>query len=233
MTASLTVVRYPKYFVPFAVLSMAIFHLPLLFNKHIHFYKLMGCGKNGSFDKHPDWQQWAILLVYKRTMPAANPLVNMGRWINGWLQIFSIENWSIGLQPLEGHGQWDGGNPFTMLPQPNYNGPIAVLTRASIRWSKLGAFWRNVGGVARQMAGAEGFVTSIGIGEVPYIKQATFSVWQSANHMKNFAYRLKEHQQVIKKTRAENWYSEDLFMRFVPLCSFGTIKGANPLNGIV
>jgi hypothetical protein len=233
MTVSLTIVRYPKYFVPFAVLAMAVFHIPLWFNKQVHFYKLMGCGKSGSFDKHPDWQQWAIFIVYKKTMPAKNPNTFLGRWINGWLNLFRTERWSVVLQPMEGHGKWDGQNPFTLQARPGYDGPIAVLTRASIRLNKLKAFWSNVDTVAQQMAGAEGFITSLGIGEIPYIRQATFSVWQSAKHMKTFAYQLKEHQQVIKKTRTENWYSEDMFMRFVPICSFGTIKGVNPLAGIL
>jgi hypothetical protein len=32
--------------------------------------------------------------------------------------------------------------------------------------------------------------------------------------MKNFAYRMKEHTNVIHKTRSEDWYKEELFVRF-------------------
>jgi hypothetical protein len=41
---------------------------------------------------------------------------------------------------------------------------------------------------------------------------------------------MKEHSEVVKKTRTENWYSEDLFVRFSIKDSFGTINGINPLT---
>ena len=59
----LTIVRYPKYSGFAGLLSMALFRLPLLFNKDITFWKLLGCGKNGTFDIHPDWRQYAVLAV--------------------------------------------------------------------------------------------------------------------------------------------------------------------------
>ena len=63
MTVSLTILRYRKRFIPFALLSMMLFRLPLWLNKKISFWKLLGTGKSGTFDKHPDWQQWGILGV--------------------------------------------------------------------------------------------------------------------------------------------------------------------------
>jgi hypothetical protein len=35
---------------------------------------------------------------------------------------------------------------------------------------------------------------------------------------------------VIQKTRKENWYSEDMFVRFKVLKSWGTIEGSAPLS---
>jgi heme-degrading monooxygenase HmoA len=104
-----------------------------------------------------------------------------------------------------------------------------VLTRANIRINKLQAFWSNVDEVAKLMTTAKGFVTSFGIGEAPLYRQATFSVWESLEDVKAFAYRSREHGEVIKKTRTENWYSEELFARFKPIAAFGTIKGQNPI----
>jgi hypothetical protein len=75
------------------------------------------------------------------------------------------------------------------------------------------------------MASSKGFIGSVGIGEIPFIKQATFSVWESKVDMKNFAYKLHEHTNVIAKTRKEKWYSEDLFVRFKPLASYGSLNG--------
>jgi hypothetical protein len=80
------------------------------------------------------------------------------------------------------------------------------------------------------MATAPGFITSFGIGEIPWIKQATFSIWESKEAMKAFAYGMREHSEVIQKTRRQKWYSEDMFTRFKIIESTGTIKGVSPLK---
>ena len=100
------------------------------------------------------------------------------------------------------------------------------------RFSKLKAFWSSVDQVAQQMQLAPGFVNSFGIGEVPFIKQATFSIWQDKSGMKAFAYQMQQHRTVIQRTHKENWYSEDMFVRFIPKSVMGTVKGVNPLEGI-
>jgi hypothetical protein len=238
MLVTLTIIRYPKKYIPFAVVAMAVHRLPLWLNKNISFYKLLGCGKNGTFDKHPDWQQWGILAVQRSAPEAAafNAALHInklyGSFINKWLRFFNCETWTILLQPIEGHGKWDGTEPFGALEkQTNYDGMIATLTRATICLTKLKAFWQNVAAAANEMTGAKGFVTSVGIGEMPYIKQATFSIWESKEDMKTFAYQMHQHTAIIRKTRKENWYSEDMFVRFKPLKTFGTIKGNDPLAG--
>ncbi|MBC7650704.1 MAG: spheroidene monooxygenase [Deinococcales bacterium] len=237
MICTLTIVRYPKYFGWVGVLSMAVFHVPLFINKKISFYKLLGCGKNGTFDKTPDWLQWATLTVDSAALTddscwatAVNSHPTNVNFLKKWFKFFNAEVLTIILQPIEGHGTWDGQQPFGKLPkQTEYNGLIAVLTRATIRLNKLKNFWANVDAVASQMAGAKGFITSFGIGEVPLIKQATFSIWDSKTDMKNFAYNLHQHQDVIRKTHKEDWYSEDMFTRFIPIACYGTINGKNPL----
>lgn len=198
----------------------------------------MGSGRNGSFDKTPDWQQWGILAVHPNESPdsISNATISIrslyGRFIHQWFRLWGCETWTILLEPIEGHGYWDGKTPFGLLSkQTDYSGPIAILTRATIRLNKLSSFWKNVDAVADKMDNSEGFITSIGIGEVPFIKQATFSIWQSREAMKQFAYSMKEHADVIRKTRKEDWYSEDMFVRFKPLKTIGSIRGLDPLAG--
>ena len=206
----------------------------------------MGSGRNGTFDKTPDWRQWAVLTVGMEQLPVGSlrrsvssdstkelndiqqqpgtdsianyqlPTANRpGSFIQKYWKLFRCTATTFILEPIEGHGLWDGKEVFGTLPkQTAYEGEIAVLTRATIRLKKLKNFWSNVNAVASQMAGAEGFITSYGIGEVPLIKQATFSIWQSKEHMKNFAYKMKDHADVIRKTHKENWYSEEMFVRF-------------------
>ena len=236
MQVSLTIIRYPKIYIPVAFLAMAIFRLPLFLNKNISFFKLMGSGKNGTFDKTPDLQQWAILSVQHESGELQN--IDEGTILSGelnkklygffiskWFTLFKCKSITFLLEPIESHGVWDGKKVFGELPaKSDYEGQIAILTRATIRINKLKFFWQNVAPVADKMRNAKGFVQSFGIGEIPWIKQATFSIWQSKADMKAFAYGLKEHQEVIQKTRQQQWYSEDMFTRFKILKTVGTLR---------
>ncbi|MDB5201132.1 MAG: crtA [Ferruginibacter sp.] len=234
MQVSLTIVRYRGIFIPFAFFAMAIFRLPLWMNKNISFYKLMGSGKNGTFDKTPDLYQWAILTVQYQPASTDGSLIQQlyGGFVRRWFRLFTRETFTLLLEPIEGHGTWDGKNVFGRLPaKSDYEGPVAILTRATIRMKKLKYFWQNVAAVANKMSCAKGFILSFGIGEVPWIKQATFSIWESKEAMKDFAYGMKEHTEVITKTRSQRWYSEDMFTRFKITGSHGILHGKNPVEG--
>jgi hypothetical protein len=202
-------VRYPKYTGLFGFFSMALFRLPLYFNKRIKFFKLMGSGKNGSFDIHPDLNQWALLFT------AGNRYVKAPAFFYAYWKFFHCDIKEFLLQPISGHGLWDKQKVFGDLPrQTDHNGVIAVLTRATIRLDRLKNFWRNVDSVASKMRGAKGLIISYGIGEMPWVKQATFSIWEDKNAMKDFAYNIQQHVDVIQRTRAEAWYKEEMFVRF-------------------
>jgi len=230
MIVSLTIVRYRKSLIPFALLAMAVHRLPLIFTKQCTFWKLLGSGRNGTFDLQPDWQQWGLLAVWD-DREAFDRFYN-DSFINSWWNTFTTEKWTIVCEPLQSHGKWDSKEPFGKPDIKVIDGPVAVLTRATIRLNKLKGFWGNVDSVANIMADAPGFITSFGIGEAPVYRQATFSIWKSIEDVKAFAYTSKEHAEVIKKTRNENWYSEELFARFKIVDSLGTINGKNPLKGI-
>src|SRR5436190_20516002 len=102
MFCTLIITRYPKYLGAFGFLSMALFRLPLYFSRKIQFYKLMGSGKNGSFDIHPDWNQWAILFT------ADNVETKTPRFIYTYWRCFKCDVKEFLLQPIEGHGFWNG-----------------------------------------------------------------------------------------------------------------------------
>lgn len=229
MIVSLSVVRYRRILIPFAILAMAIHRIPLAMNRKCTFWKLMGCGRNGTFDLNPDWQQWGLITVWDNLKDFDS--FNNNSFIRSWWKLFAMERWTILCEPLSSHGKWDGQEPFISInPDKDFTGPIAVLTRATIRLSKLKNFWKNVSPVADLMEGSPGYITSIGIGEAPLFMQATFSIWDSTENMKSFAYDSKEHIEVIRKTRVENWYSEELFARFRILSAWGTLRKKNPLE---
>ena len=230
MLVSLTIIRYSKINIPFAFLAMAIHRIPLMMNKNCTFWKLMGSGKNGTFDKEADLQQWALLTVWNSECDFNN--FHKISFISSWWKALAIDTYTILCEPLTSRGTWNGKEPFGKAQNIAHHGPVAVLTRATIRFNRLKNFWANVDKTAKLMLNSKGYITSFGIGEAPLYRQATFSVWESVDDVKAFAYQSTEHREVIQKTRDENWYSEELFARFKPIASFGTLKGVDPLEQI-
>jgi hypothetical protein len=224
MFVSFTVVKYSGKNILFGFFSMAIFRFLLFFKNHnIQFSKLMGSGKNGTFDIQPDLEQWAYMWVWENEEDYAR--FKEKSWIMKYIQKYSTTNFTLFLQPKQSHGLWDNRNPFEVENKGIFteNETIIVLTRASIRIHKAADFWRNVPAIAKNFAQNEGFLYSIGVGEMPFFKQATLSVWKNENSMKAFAYRKNEHAEVIKKTRSQKWYSEELFARFSLLGYSGNV----------
>lgn len=218
--AMLYVTRYKNRFIPFAFLSMAIFHFPLFLNRKVSFYKLMGCGKNGTFDIHPDFNQWALMIFYRTEIQSSGSVHEIPKELPGWFikfwwRLFCTEQKQFHLEPVAGHGTWDGRS--FLAPGGagiEHSGKLAVLTRATISLSRLRSFWRAVPGAADRFEQNPGFIYSVGIGEIPFIKQATFSIWESEEKMRAFAYQQHAHRDVIRKTKEERWYSEEMFLRF-------------------
>jgi len=189
----------------------------------------MGCGKNGSFDLHADWRQWAVLTVYEYQK---NGNAHVGKFLTIWWKIFQCEILHIALQPIEGHGTWDGKHCMGNLPpKTDYEGPIAVLTRATLHTKKAKRFWQHVNNISTELKHSSGLILSIGLGEIPWFRGATLSIWESKAAMRQFAYSQPFHKEVIAKTKKENWYKEDMFIRFIPIKSVGTLRGINPFQG--
>lgn len=195
----------------------------------LRFWKMMGSGEGGGFSLKPDWARYALLAVWESDRHADRFFAESG--LMRQFRRRAAEIWTIRLLPVRVQGKWSGRNPFepTVKPQPE-SSPVAVLTRASIKIAKLGRFWSFVPQTSREIKRAEGLIASIGIGEAPFFRQATFSLWQSETDMKNFAYKSKIHAEVVKLTRAENWYGEELFARFAPVSAEGVWNGRNPLE---
>ncbi len=229
MFISLTIIRYRNALIPVALLAMAIHRLPLFLNRKCRFWKLLGCGRDGSFSIRPDFNQWALLCTWDTREDAEQFLKHS--FISNWWKTLSREQYTILCESLSSHGKWDNINPFEKARATEITGPVAVLTRATIRPSRLKNFWKNVPEVSAVMHRAPGLITSFGIGEAPLYRQATFSVWENTETLTNFAYRSPGHAAVIKRTRDESWYSEELFARFKPLSTFGSINGTDPLKG--
>ena len=197
----------------------------------LRFFKLLGSGGTNGFGLKPNLDRYALLAVWDSAAAAA--AFEAGALWTGY-QRRSREQWRLELEPLKAHGQWDGQKPFGEGQAPaGGSGPVAVLTRASIHWLKAPRFWSFAGpGAAplRALAEAPGVRVAIGLGELPVVRQATFSVWESEQAVQDYAYRDARHRDIIKLTRSENWYSEELFARFRVLSHTGTLDGQDPLS---
>jgi hypothetical protein len=198
------------------------------------FFKLLGSGARNGFGFWPNLDRYGLMAVWAEAEAAEAFFEQHPLWKN--YQQRSTEMWTVALAPLKAHGLWDGQTPFdysASQPAVFDNAPMAVLTRASIRLRKTPRFWQFVEPTSAALADAAGVRAAIGLGELPVVRQATFSVWESAQAMQEYAYRDVRHREVIKLTRAEKWYGEELFARFQVLHSTGTLDGADPLAGLL
>jgi hypothetical protein len=209
-----------KVFLPVAILFMAIHKFALKRLPGVSFVKLLGTGKGESFTpKDADPYRWGALVTIQK-----DNLDNLdkSKVIIGWQKIAKKEYRAI-LKPISVHGLWSGKQPFE-VEKFDWNGKIAAITRARIVWRKNLIFWRAVPPVTISLHQSPGLINAIGIGEAPIGLQGTFSLWESAAQLRDFAYKGQAHTQAIKATEENKWYSEELFSRFAVVQERGGLK---------
>jgi hypothetical protein len=209
-----------KVFLPVAILFMAIHKFALKRLPGVSFVKLLGTGKGESFTpKDADPYRWGALVTIQK-----DNLDNLdkSKVTRGWQRIAKKEYRAI-LKPISVHGLWSGKQPFE-VEKFDWNGKIAAITRARIVWRKNLVFWRAVPPVTIGLHQSPGLINAIGIGEAPIGLQGTFSLWESAAHLRDFAYKGQAHTQAIKATEENKWYSEELFSRFAVVQERGGLK---------
>jgi len=209
-----------KVFLPVAILFMAIHKFALKRLPGVSFIKLLGTGKGESFTpKDADPYRWGALVTIQK-----DNLDNLdkSKVVRGWQRIAKKEYRAI-LKPISVHGLWSGKQPFE-VEKFDWNGKIAAITRARIVWRKNLIFWRAVPPVTISLHQSPGLINAIGIGEAPIGLQGTFSLWESAAQLRDFAYKGQAHTQAIKATEENKWYSEELFSRFAVVQERGGLK---------
>ncbi len=195
--------------------------------KGLHFFRLLGTGGKDGFSKMLNPNVYAFLGVWDSEIQAKEFFENSPLYGN--FEQHASEAWTVFMENTKAHGSWAGISPFKDF-QPYSGGLVAVITRATIKLKYLRKFWSYVPSVSGQLQDQVGLVFSIGIGEYPWLMQATFSIWQDYQALQQYAYKSLHHSEVVKKTRELGWYSEELFANFTPYHSNGTYLGINPLN---
>ena len=209
-----------KVYLPFAILFMATHKFALKRLSGVSFVKLLGTGKGESFTpKDADPYRWGVLVTIGK-----DNLDNLdeSKVIRSWQRIAKKE-YRVVLKPISVHGLWSGKQPFE-VEKFDWSGKIAAITRARIVWRKNLVFWRAVPPVTISLHQSPGLINAIGIGEAPIGLQGTFSLWESAAHLREFAYKGQAHTQAIKATEENKWYSEELFSRFAVMQERGGLN---------
>jgi hypothetical protein len=233
---SFTLARYPVR--PMRASVSALAHLgldrwPLAHTSGLTFWRLLGVGRGRVFDPRADLHRYALFTVWNsyfalQRFEAHSALMQR-------ISRRAEEVWTVHMRPVRWHGQWGGSDPFTgMIPVSSVDpGPWVILTRATLNPSKLPAFLGAVSPVAEQLLQQPELINSVGVGEAPLLYQATLSLWRTLPAVTAFAYSSTPHSDVIRRTRRERWYREELFARFRPVASVGSWDGVDPLQGLL
>ena len=206
--------------IPVAILNMATNKLLLKLVPGIKFIKLLGTGKGESFTpKDADQLRWGILVTINESNlhDLENSFV-----VKIWRKI-SSNQYKVILKPIASHGLWSKQDPF-IVEKFDWSGKVAAVTRARIVWRKNLQFWKAVPPVTESLHQSEGLINAIGIGEAPIGLQGTFSIWESAAALRDFAYKGRAHVAAIAATESNKWYSEELFARFAVIEEQGVLK---------
>ncbi|MDG1191457.1 MAG: hypothetical protein P8I75_02600 [Flavobacteriaceae bacterium] len=180
----------------------------------LKFYKFLGTGGGQGFSLRPDFSTYAFLGVWEDLSFYQNCLQKHP--IFKTYQEKATSQRDLILNAVKSHGKWSGQNPFKTKPglEAKGNQKAVVITRATLHWNRLFSFWKVVPAASKAIETAQGVQYYKGIGEWPFIQQATISIWDDFEAVNTFAYKDRAHADIVKKTKQMNWYKEDLFSRF-------------------
>jgi hypothetical protein len=207
-------------YIPWAILHMGLDRLALARRSDLKFWKLLGAGKGETFTpRDADILRWGLLVVVDKDSEIANSKM-IKRWNKKSLSQFSAQ-----LSPISVNGAWSKKSPFDQIPKVtnDWSGKVVAITRARIKWRKNVIFWNSVPPVTTSLHSSPGLISAIGIGEAPIGLQGTFSIWESGEAIKNFAYSGAAHKEAIKATHRHAWYAEEMFARFALIESRGSL----------
>jgi hypothetical protein len=254
--ASFHLVREPARWAPVALARLGTDRLRLRDTPGLRFARLLGTGR-GSEATGAAPARTALFATWDDVTALA--AFEAGWFAQRAAQVRARggEVYTLRLGLLSGHGRWSGRDILADLrppsdrpsaaearsaghtrPPPSTEAatapggtagrPVAVLTRATVRPSRWHRFRSARPPVSAELQAAAGLQAAVAIGEAPIGLQATFSVWSDAAAVAAFA-RSPHHCDVVRRTRAERWYGEELFARFAPLGAAGTWDGRDPI----
>jgi len=213
--------------VPAALVRMAADRRHLHGVPGLRFAKLLGTGSGRTFTpRDADLGHWGLLAVWDSDHAAE--AFEAGPTHRRWERL-AAERFSVRMRPLSSRGAWARQRPFGDPTPRRVAGPVAAITRARLRPAAARRFWRAVPPVSADLRQTPGLLLALGIGEAPIGLQGTFSLWDGADALVEFAHRDPAHADVARRTPTEGWYAEELFARLEVLACDGTLAGRQPL----
>lgn len=174
-------------------------------------WKLCGSGTGEGFTPVPNTAVYAILATWPDHDSARRAM--HGSAVFRRYRERATESRTLFLSPTSARGTWAGETPFTAQADPS-GGPIAALTRATVKPRVAAKFWKRVPNISSVIGQDPNVLFKIGIGEVPLLHQVTFSIWPDSESMAAFARRDGPHAHAIRAVRTEQWFKEELYARF-------------------
>ncbi len=226
--ASFHLIREPKWKTPLALGRLGLDRPRLSRVDGLVFWRLLGTGSGDNTGGGADLARTAVFAVWDDEA-ALDSFMATSRLAARWQT--AQESWHVRLRSVGGHGRWRGIDPLDGMEQGSSSGAIAIITRADVHRHSWKAFGAASNVVDAELHAAPGLIDVVGIGEAPVGRLATFSLWESLAAARSFAYSMPDHIEVMRRTRAEGWYAEELFARFEPYASTGTWNGRDPLEG--
>jgi heme-degrading monooxygenase HmoA len=187
----------------------------------LRFAKVMGSGAGGGFGLKPSPTHQGLFALFDGEA-AADDFVQHSPWMAGWRER-ARECCVLQLRAWSSRGRWSGQDLRSSIDPPA-SGPVVALTRASIRPQVAARFWRMAPAAQADLAAASGCRLAAGMGEAPLVRQATVSLWDSVAAMDAYA-RSGAHQAAIEAARQQRFFTESMFVRFVPLRVQGRWQG--------
>jgi len=218
----------PAHAVPLAVGRMGLDRVHLRRARAgggLRFAKLLGTGDGRTFTmRDADPRHWGLLTVWDDDVAADR--FESGPTHRRW-DTLAGERLDVRLTPVSTRGRWSGAEPFgSPAPSPT-PGPVASITRARIRPTRMRQFWRIVPPVSADLHAMAGMRLAVGIGEAPIGLQGTFTIWDGEQPLREFAHRRAAHVAAMRACGEGGWFAEELFARFRLDRLSGTFAGTD------
>lgn len=203
--------------------QLLISRLVLRRKKNIDFFKPLGTGSGLGYRAWPKFGVIGLFIVWKNKEEAMT--FTESSYFNSLISK-SEEQFTVLMQPTTSRGTWSDFNDWKLSKTDSSTPIICALTRATIKKRFLLDFWRMVPEISRKQYNSPGLIFSQGVGEIPLLEQATFTIWENKQSMEEFAFHTF-HGKAVEKVRKVNGFKEQMFTRFQPIMAIGTWEGKN------